>query len=808
MNKLNDYFNRVDSLANRYLAVGELPTVALAGPYNSGKSTMINSLLEQDISPVDILPATSLPVIFSYGELFSVTARLTDGRVKALSSAAFRSLPQSKATFAKQASTVEIALNHTLLRKMRLLDTPGFDAADAAGAADADVPSAQLAAADHIIYLLHQRGPGEADRKFIGRLMALKGVAQLSFWINRNLGCFDGTSLTESRRVLREVCAREVPVYVTDTRDREAVQRFRLFIRARAAETVINLVSGKLDELDRRIPTLTAASLRESNDIPFLLRFWEAGQTAAEVIQGNTIIHTLPLVAKQINDAAANFSDREETSPAGANLYRTKTKLPDPVALRDSMKSLLNRAANDPSLQSAKETIALLRTLVRELTAEKYLVTAAGGFSTGKTTFFNALLGESLLPAKNRPTTFTLTRLRHGDHKKAVIKFASRVAIATHWVENKQAVLCRHELEVLESWLTDPKLRGKIKQLEKTKNGVCSVISPKELLAELEKLKETFARVKRRSPKGRKPWQSLFKRIPLASLYRGGLADSYVVYFPHLHNIELDLTSPAGLLELEQTVSSHQALRVEEIEISHPAEILRSADFLDTPGLDSVYHRHREITTRHLADADCFLFFMNGKHILTKPDLGVYNLIFETLSASAAARDKLYIIVNFADTLSEGEKERVRNYLDTNLTDCRDRPNQSKIYLFSALEALTGKDKQLLNRLTADLQAHIWASRCTDQYLEVLRRAKSALAGLAEETTSVLPPSSQPNGHLQQDLAVVTRAKGTLTLRTPKDHTGLPPAKVAAQYARALENLEKEMLAQGGKTNGKRQGAR
>jgi len=800
MSKLKDYFNRVDSLANMYLSAGELPAVALAGPYNSGKSTMVNSLLEQDVSPVDILPATSVPVIFNYGELFSITARLADGRIKDLNMVELQSLSQSKDALARRVLEVEIVSNHELLRGMRLVDTPGFDAAGA------DVPPAQLAAADHIVYLLHQRGPGEADRKFIGRLIELKGADKLSFWINRNLGRFDGTSLTESRRVLREICAREIRVYVTDTLDREAVRRFRLFIQARAAEAVIDRVGAKLNELDRRIPELTAASLREKDETSFLLRFWEAGQAAAKVIQGGTIINTLPLVARQINDSAADLIRPEEELPDRSAVSPAPGKAPDPAVIRNRIKSLLNRAAGDPALQSAGAATALLHTLARELNGERYLVTAAGGFSTGKTTFFNALLGENLLPAKNRPTTFTITRLRHGDRKRAVVKFAGRVAMATHCVENKHAVICRHELEVLESWLTDPELRGGISALEKLKKGRSSSVSPDELLLELEMLKETFARVKQRSKKGGKPWKSLFKRIPLASFHRGGQADGYIVHFPRRDSIELDLTSETGLQMLEQTVGSHRALRVEEIEISHPAEILRTADFLDTPGLDSVYHRHREITTRHLPDSDCFLFFLNGKHILTKPDLGAYNIISGALSDSAGNTGKLYIIVNFADALNEREKERVLNYLRANLTRSRGTPDPAGIYLISALDALTGRDGRALNHLTADLKERIWASRCADHYSDVIRRARSALAGLAEEKKSSLPSLSGPNEYLQRDMEVVMRNAGTVTLRRQKDNAGLPLVRAAAKYARELENLEREIITPGGKANGKRQG--
>ena len=785
MNKFKDYFSRVDRLTSMYLSTGELPVVALAGPYNTGKSTMINSLLGRQVSPVDILPTTSVPVIFRRGNLYSITARLADGRIKMLSSTELESLPKSKKSFVRQVLEVEVSLNHKLLHRMCLVDTPGFDAASGTDG----LPS-QLAKADHIVYLLHQRGPGEADRKFIGQLLELLEAEKLSFWINRNLGHYDGTSLTESRRVLREICAREIQVHVTDTMNPEAVRRFRLFIQGRAADVVISKITCRLKELDRGIPGATSASLRENNDISFLLDFWEASQTAREVIKGRNIIQTLPPVAKQINVLVDELISPEKGTNVSA-ISLQQGKIPDSALVRGRIKSLLTRAANDPALQSTHQTVALLRSLAGELEREQYLVTAAGGFSTGKTTFFNALLGEALLPAENRPTTFTVIRLLHGDTKKAVVRFANQVTIPTHYVEKNHAIICRHELEVLEHWLTDHELRSGISALEKVKKGRISSISADELRLEIDTLKETFARVRHRSKKVRKPWKSLFKRIPLSNFNGAEQADSYVVYFPRRESIELDLTNQNDIKILEQTAGSHRSLRVDEIEIRHPADILRTANFLDTPGLDSVYHRHREITTRYLPDSDCFLFFLNGKHILTRPDLSTYNIISGALNRSGNSTGKLFVIVNFADVLNEREKERVRNYLHANLVrTSRGTPDPVGIYLVSALDALSGRDGRALDRLTADLKEHIWLSRCTDIYAGIIRQASTALAGLLEEKTSSTASQSKHDEQFRRDKeqllqetaqAMAGWQKKIESLDSPADFLGFRDGKKAVK---------------------------
>lgn len=748
MEQVKEYFHRVDRLADMYLAPGELPLVALVGPYNSGKSTLVNNLLGRQVSPVDIVPATSVPISFRYGELFSVTARLADGRSKALTESELVALPKGL-PLAGRVTDVKVRFNHPLLKRMHLLDTPGMDAASAAAE-----PPAQLAAADHIVYLLHQRGAGETDRRYIRRLVEAVGADRVSFWINCNLGSYDGTSLRESRRVLREICGREIRVYATDTMHQDAVRQFKFFVRDRAAETTLARVTRRLRELDRSIPKLTEASLRESGDAAFLLRFWEVRQAAEQVVRGQDIIKTMVPVTRRISSA---LEDLIRPVPARAETPASRhpgVTTPNPAAARSRLKDVLYRAATDPALRSHSVLVTSLRDLAAELDREQFLVTAAGGFSTGKTTFFNALLGESLLPAENRPTTFAITRLGYGDSKEAVITFSDRVVIPTHHLDNRFATICRHELAVLERWLSDPQLLRHITGLEKELDGKRERTTPDAVLREIEALKETFARVKRRFKNGRRPWKSLFRRIPLQQFAGAGRPDRFVVHFARRESLALDLSGPADRLTLRETAGSHLALRVEEVDIRYPADILRTATFVDTPGLDSVYHRHREITSRYLPASDCILFFLHGKHVLTRPDLGTYELISRSLQEAGTSAGKLFVIVNFADTLNERERERVRNHLHANLVrPSRGLLDPARIYLVSALDALSGRDRGPFDRLVNDLTGRIWSTRCAANYAGAARRAGALLRGVVEEKRAATPRSHGQSGpYYQGDL--------------------------------------------------------
>lgn len=718
------FFSRIDELRKTYLSSQELPTIAIMGPYNTGKSTLINNLLGQEtISPVDIIPATPAPISFRFGERFLGRAYFAKREVNTLTIPELTDLLLNKKLSEQKLHKVDIWFKHELLQKMCLIDTPGIDAA-----INPITSQNNLSEVDHIVYLLHQRGPGEADRKMIQELVKHHGAGNISFWINCNLGAYDNTSFQESYKVLREICTSEVPLYLTNTKESYMVDKLRLYIEDRAAYVIIKKVTNHLINLDFQIPDILTSSLDKSSDSDFMLNFWQAREQTLQVIGGQNMLKTLPPISQQIRDLLTQSSSGKTQSGGLSLVYKTRGRMPDPTAIRVKILSLIKRAMSDPVLISCTETIRQLRTIYSKLERENYLVTAVGSFSSGKSTFFNALMGEVLLPAENRPTTFNITLLKHGSHKKATITFAEQVTIPTYHREDNHAIICRHELAALEQWLNNPALIGKIESLKKSNNGKLSNISASELLQEIEQLKKYFAKVQRRFKTGKRPWKSLFKKIPLKKFTDSHLAEHYIVVFRNQEKLELNLQNKEGLATLAEIAGSHLALRVKHITIEHPATLLQLATFVDTPGLDSVYHRHHDITTQYLPISDCFLFFLNGKHILTKPDLSVFQMICKAMQNLPDSARKLFILINFSDTLTSREQERVYNYLHENLV----RPSKGTIepgnmYLISALEALSGIDKKSFFRLMQHLKDLIWETRCADNYLDIIQQTKNTL---------------------------------------------------------------------------------
>ncbi|WP_449241583.1 dynamin family protein [Desulfoscipio gibsoniae] len=729
------FFSQVDELTEIHLTQEEIPDLIVMGPYNSGKSTLINNLLGQRLSPVDIIPATPAPIRFSYGERFLAQINFTDRQVHALTADELAGFLTRKKLSGLEITGVEVQLRHNLLKKMHLLDTPGIDAIHESSPLPGRLPQSDL-----VVYLLQQRGLNDLERRQIQQLVHRNGPGNISFWINCNLGNnHDGTSLEESRRILRQICGIEVTVHLINTMDIEDIRKFQLFIENQAAVFKLQEITDKLKKRDLQIPEMIAESMREYDDAKFLVQFWPAIEQARLIVQSQNTLKTMPPVTQQIASLLKKPT-HSIIDPDGVTIvYNATGPRQDPVVIREKIISLLEQAIADPSLRPYKKSIGQLESLHSQITKENYLVTAAGGFSSGKSTFFNALMGEAMLPAENRPTTFAITRLKYGSHKKATINYARQVTIPTHYIENQQAALCQREMFTLEHWITDPELLGQIYAMEKSKNGRLTRITAAELLKEIELLKKSFARVKRNFPNNKRPWKSLFKKISAQKFSTGALADNIIVHFKDTAHQTLELDSPAGRAALAKIAGSHLALRVSDMVIEHPAKSLRLATFVDTPGLDSVYRHHREITTRYLPSSDCFLFFLNGKHILTQPDMGILQMLHRAMQNKLQADHRLFIVVNFADTLTAREQDKIYNYLQEYLVKPSSRTiNPKNIYFISALDALTGRNKTTFTRFIRYLQESIWELRCAANYRQAIQNFKSALPGVSQETENSL----------------------------------------------------------------------
>jgi GTPase SAR1 family protein len=141
--------------------MGTLRTVAVGGPFSSGKSCFLNTLLSTELLPVNIRPTTAIPTFIMHGDDLRITAQNVFRMSAVLDEEELRVLCHQFLDKHK------IALNHLVERllitlpthpypNLAILDTPGYSAASARGpegSSDEQVARKQLQGADYIIWV-------------------------------------------------------------------------------------------------------------------------------------------------------------------------------------------------------------------------------------------------------------------------------------------------------------------------------------------------------------------------------------------------------------------------------------------------------------------------------------------------------------------------------------------------------------------------------------------------------------------------------------------------------------------------------
>jgi hypothetical protein len=149
-------------------------SVAVAGGVSSGKSTLVNALLGQQVAAVDAGECTRLVTWFRYDHRERIELRLRDGSVRPLAFAEGRRVPSSVGVDPEQVTGLDVYLSNSGLKALSIIDTPGLNTVTAAneatsrsflGLAEAAESEAHLAMsqADALLFLTPQLRQADAD---------------------------------------------------------------------------------------------------------------------------------------------------------------------------------------------------------------------------------------------------------------------------------------------------------------------------------------------------------------------------------------------------------------------------------------------------------------------------------------------------------------------------------------------------------------------------------------------------------------------------------------------------------------------
>jgi len=723
MNELNRFIAKSEELCD--LAGREIkPAIAIIGSYNSGKSTLLNHLLGEKISPVGAVPTTSCLLYFDYGDSFSAKYTGTGDKYVFTDRAALALFLADKH---HNGGRVNIEVPAPILKKCRLIDTPGLDYLSYESIRLVEQAVNESA---KIIYLFHQRGIENFNRLFLFKLASLwknKNLNDISFWLNCNLGNCDGTSLETTREILRKIFLSRVKLNAINIFNRENIQALRLYLEVELARCHIDYLAKKFKKMDVEIPARLKKITGITDESLFLSEFWAVKETAEKLFSAYRAINSIPLITREteellclINTSNVNKTDNK----AGGQLYR-----PHAGGFKEGKELILDliNSLREKQLDGWLERPKLGELAVK-IEEERFTVVAAGGFSTGKSTFFNALIKEEILPTGNGPTTSSVTRISYGKKKTATVRLPLQVTLQIHENFGQQSHLCADKLDILENYLNNNAFD--LAYMEACIEGRFKQVDKQEMTALINQTREYYVTGAVTGTAGNFQIPAVFKPVPVKGITRKKILQKVRLTFHNEGAPEFDLTNPADIKEFREITGPGNAFRIAGIDIRHPSEYLKLADFIDTPGLDSIEKHCFAELSDNIRQCDAYLVFLNARHILNDMDKENFEAVFwprmtanlKPMEIPEKELGKIFFVVNFADTLTPFQQEAVVNFVRKNLISPANKswaiPNP-KIFLISALKGFAGKDRGM-NVLLKNLEEGIMRFRGRDFYKSIL----------------------------------------------------------------------------------------
>lgn len=268
--------------------------------------------------------------------------------------------------------------------------------------------------------------------------------------------------------------------------------------------------------------------------------------------------------------------------------------------------------------QEEKERLSQLLTQYENNTA---VISLFGAFSAGKSSFINAMLGETVLPVSPHPTTAAVNRIRKSTetypHGTVIIQMKDEKYLSEEIKASARELGLSLDFHTLSQWK---------KPTTKDLNGYQRMYADY-----LYTLQEGIRREERRLGE----------------------------------QVQIDLE------ELDDWVAKEeQACMIKEVIVYYDSEWTeKGLELVDTPGVNSIHGRHTNVAFEQLRQSDAIFYLTYYNHAFSKADemflqqLGRVNENFE--------KDKLYFIINAADLANtpyelNGVKAHVKEQLEKN----------------------------------------------------------------------------------------------------------------------------------------------
>ncbi|MCG5060023.1 MAG: dynamin family protein [Limnoraphis sp. WC205] len=295
--------------------------IAVFGPFNYGKSTLLNALLGNRALPIDLIPTTGAAIHVRYGDELKTTITLKDGQkitdpgTKVLKE--FAILDQNR-RMRDDVRQVEVFCPDSFLKTgVELLDLPGTNDREAQD----ELVYQQLVTADLVVQVLDAR-----------QLMTLKERENLRDWL--------------IERGIETVIFVVNFINLLDPSDQKEVQNRLRFVAESFRVKLPNNISN-LYRVDA-LPALRAKLKGDTSAVQTtgLAMFESALQSLVSLQQEQTIIH-VPRVQKTVNHIQKALTEQIETiyTQLGATQQKEQAK----AEIQNKAKTLIQQGFQSSS---------------------------------------------------------------------------------------------------------------------------------------------------------------------------------------------------------------------------------------------------------------------------------------------------------------------------------------------------------------------------------------------------------------------------------------------------------------------------
>ena len=192
--------------------------------------------------------------------------------------------------------------------------------------------------------------------------------------------------------------------------------------------------------------------------------------------------------------------------------------------------------------------------------------------------------------------------------------------------------------------------------------------------------------------------------------------------------------------------------------VFYPSPLLQKVSFVDTPGLESVFQRHEEITRRFLHRSDTVLLVMLATQAMTARNVDYLRLLKDY-------GKNVILVINQVDLLTPEEIETVKEYV----------LDQSKVHLGFKPEIWLMSAKQAMEARLPDgtLDAELWQA--------------SGLAQIEQYVDSQLSDRERLKQKLQTPLQIVQNVHQSALHHVRGDQTALD------HYQNITQNIDQQL---------------